>query len=683
MLLFLSTVLYSVLAVAHSTPTIYPDESIYGNLAKSLGSGHGLTWRGEPMGIRAALYIYVIATAWKVASGVGAYNIAKLEGTAMIVLTAVPIWFAAKRLATRRIALACAALTLSGTWMLSAANLATETIALPLATASLVATLAGLRRPASRWIWIALALALLAAWARFQVVVLIPAIGLALLLDVARQGTSWRPRARAHRWALAAIGGIAVLGGVVLAARGSVVLGSYAGILEFHTGAGTLTRFARDQLLALVIMTGFIPLPLALGCSLRPAAWRDDVIGPFLAVLWPVTVVFTVQSAFFIAGLGATCAIQRYVDYAAPIGVLFACVVVARPAVLNPFVAVVAAVSSLTLLATPNVCNFVEARAAFAVERDVEALLPGTMAGAAQLVAAAATGLLALGVAMAGRRRGWSHAAAAGLIVAVGACLITQSVTAWRHELPPSQAVMRFLPDDPQWVDHHSRGPVGALISSTVAESFAPLELFNSHIARVFVEHRQVDGAPLHGWVCGWRIAHDGRLLLDADPGCDEGHRELLIADPLLHATFYGERRSFDPPGSVKIVEAPTSPRALAMVGTPCLPDAPSVQGPLGDLWPRGIPEPCHDTVDVRIWADDPGTVLLTFAGAPVDAHAASVGFRQYVIRPATTTTIALHVPRGAFHRTVVLDWNMKGPTLPALADVRLEQNGHSRSLLD
>src|SRR4051812_1082368 len=192
LVLAVAFVVYAILGSRLPMPGVFPDEFLYGHLARSLADGNGFSWRGDSPALWAALYVYSIVPAWVVASGVAAYKLAKLESALLICLTGVPVWVLARTMLSTRLALLATVLSLAGTWMVAAGGVLTENLALPLATASLAATTLALRTPGSRASWWALAFALLATWARFQLVVLIPVIFAAHLADAARAGSGWR-----------------------------------------------------------------------------------------------------------------------------------------------------------------------------------------------------------------------------------------------------------------------------------------------------------------------------------------------------------------------------------------------------------------------------------------------------------------------------------------------------------
>src|SRR3954447_26160739 len=140
LLLVAAIVVYALLGTRLPMPATFPDEFLYGHLARSLASGDGFSWRGADQSLRAALYVYAIAPAWLLSHGVGAYQLAKLESAILCCLTAIPVWLLARRMVSNRLALVAGLLSLTGTWMLVSGGILTENLALPLATACLTAT---------------------------------------------------------------------------------------------------------------------------------------------------------------------------------------------------------------------------------------------------------------------------------------------------------------------------------------------------------------------------------------------------------------------------------------------------------------------------------------------------------------------------------------------------------------
>ncbi|HEY6760337.1 MAG TPA: hypothetical protein VI318_12640, partial [Baekduia sp.] len=141
--LYLAAVaVYGVLALRSPLPILFPDEFRYAHIARD-----GLDWRGQHLAQTARLYIWFIKPAWAVfSSTVDAWRASKLLGTLALCTQVIPVWWLARDLVGPRLALAPAALTVLGTWMLSSAETATEALAFPLTTAALCVLAMGLRR---------------------------------------------------------------------------------------------------------------------------------------------------------------------------------------------------------------------------------------------------------------------------------------------------------------------------------------------------------------------------------------------------------------------------------------------------------------------------------------------------------------------------------------------------------
>src|SRR5436309_13807289 len=105
LLIVFAILVYALLGSRLPMPGTFPDEFLYGHLARSLADGDGFSWRGADQSLRAALYVYAVAPAWLISSGVGAYQVAKFESAIFCCLTALPVWFLARTLVSNRLAL--------------------------------------------------------------------------------------------------------------------------------------------------------------------------------------------------------------------------------------------------------------------------------------------------------------------------------------------------------------------------------------------------------------------------------------------------------------------------------------------------------------------------------------------------------------------------------------------------
>jgi hypothetical protein len=669
-----------VRALQQPMPGYFPDETLYQHLAQSVANGDGFTWRGDPEPLRAALYVYLVAPAWLISSGAQAYDIAKVETALLWCLVAVPVWRLARAVLPDGLAVLAVALSLAGTWSANPGGLMTESLALPLATATLAAAVEALRRSSSRLVWLALALALLACWARLQLAVLLPIVFAALVVDVVRAGGGWRERLRLFRLPLALLGAGLVGGLVAAKALPSGVLGGYSGVVEFDTTPLPVLQKTGWEALQLATVCGFLPVLLLAVLSVRRAAWRDATVGPFLAVLVPGVLLLCLESGYFLEGYDNVWPIQRYVIYVAPMLLLLCVVAVARPGLVGWRTWAAAGAVGLLLLRTPEVLERAEERAAFATTERVHDVLPGASTASAVTVVAVLLCLLAAALAVwrvAEPRGRWTSAAGVGGLLLV--VLVVQSATAWSWERATGRTIRNLLPADAAWIDHHSHGPVAVLIASGNTPKLAAADFFNEHLARVYAP-APMRGPKVQGATCRWGIAADGSLQFPAS--CPPRTRELWIDDPVAHLRFYDEVSTASDPRLGRIVRVSGAPRAKSLVILPCanvgVRQEPLTARPV----PAGTPQECNPAVTASLWLDAPGTLIVTVRGAPQAEHGLTVGGRSHLIRAGTTTAVRVPVGTGAQRRTLRLDWARRSPLDPEVVGVDLVQGGRRQSLL-
>jgi hypothetical protein len=675
----LAGALYAVLALRTPLPVLFPDELRYAHLARSLADGQGFTWRGDHVGQSAALYVYVLAPLWALwSSTVDAWHASKLLGTLLLCAQVFPVHRLGRELLGPAGGLLAAVLSVAGTWMLLSAGLVTEVLAMPLAVAALCVAVLALRRPGSRLWIVALALVLVASWARIQTAVLLPALAAAFALDVARAPAARRAaRARAHRVPLAVLSGLSLIGLTVALARPSVT-GDYAVVLDLRPSLGHVLRKGALQLAELTVATGFVGVLLAAGAAASRTAWRDERAGPLLAVFWPATLAFVAQSAFFLAGYEpAAWGIQRYVTYTAPLALLLALVLVSdRRLLLRPQVLGVAALGAIALLARPAIAMIGEERAAWATSFRVHQLLGLAAAPALALVA---LGLLAITARIAVRAAapGRAVAGVAALLLAV---LAVQDQAAWHQMTTTAKAFRTQMPDDLEWIDHQASGPVALLALTQNAPQYEDLELFNRRIAAVYVPPAGLPGRPVQGRTCTFRFTVTGALRVA--PGCGAVPRRFMLDDPAAAITFRDERRSVADPRIGRLAElAPgTAPRARSVLVLACPRASPVFSSTSPDIVGADAPRACNPSATGSLWLDAPATVALRYRGGR-DPHVVTVASRAHPIAPGADVTVRFAAPKGFSQYTLQQDWTSTAGA-PQLVSGRIERSGQGTPIL-
>jgi len=663
---------YFLLGLLRHGPSVVPDEFNYAHLASSLAHGDGFSWGGGPFHLRAALYVYLITPSWWLSSGYGAYTIAKLIGAITICTVVVPTYLLARTSLDRRLALIPCCLVAIGTWMIAAGGILTENLALPLATFTVYATVQALRSPGGRWIWIALAAALLATWARYQLIVLAPAIVCALALDVVRSGSTRRATLRAHRLPLA----IATVAGgawaVMFVADPALIGGSYVGIGKYDPSIGAVVSDIWEHGLALVLMVGIVPAIVVLATASRRAAWVDGALGPLLATFVPLAALLLVESSYFTAGYGLRWTIDRYVEYAAPIVFVLFIAACARGPLPRRRVLGVAGAMGIGLWFAPRLWSATEQRSLYGLSSRVHLLL-GT--GTATSIGILSTAIVLIALAI-GHRAGRRALLPLALLTAV--VVVVQSEAGWQWQTRLANHWMRQFPADRAWVDDHARGPVARLVVSANSPLAETLGFFNHDLQQVYVPAPPAGYLGNHpiGQTCNWNAPHGTALFTS---GCGSPPDRFLIDDPIARVTFYDQHVLARDARLGTLVRVRGAPRLRSVVLLPC-PTPYVITDQSGGTVALQRHTPCRGALEGSFWLDRAARLAITFRGG-ADDHSAALGNRRWLIAAARTTTIQVAVPAGAHEISMDLDW-VNSAGAPTVTAARLISPGRTDSLL-
>lgn len=302
---------------------VMPDELGYVKQAIAFGRGEPQTPGDFWFNSWAQLNPLLLAPFYKLFSTTTAFDLAHVMNAFLMASAAIPVWLLARRvLPWRPAALLVAALSVSIPWVGMAGTLMTEPVAYLASCWATLAMVNAVARPGGRSDLLALAALGLAFVARTQLIVLAPALVLAVLLhELLRNGGSlpacitraWRN----HRvlWLAVALAGV----GVLVTNGLDDLLGNYIAPTQ---GAllppGTLAS-ARELLTYVVVGIGVLPLPLA-------AAWVATSLGrgvgadahAFACVTVCVVPVLTIVGGAFTVGFTAGIN-DRYLFYVAPL----------------------------------------------------------------------------------------------------------------------------------------------------------------------------------------------------------------------------------------------------------------------------------------------------------------------------------------------------------------------------
>jgi 4-amino-4-deoxy-L-arabinose transferase-like glycosyltransferase len=289
-----------VLARRVVAPWIMVDELIYSELAKSFAAtGHFLV-RGQPSGGYGIVYPVVIAPAFRAFTSIPtAYEAAKAINSIVMSLTAIPVYFLARRMLSPALALVAALLALAIPSMLYTGTLMTENAFYPLFMAVALALVLVLERPTWQREAVLLALCAFAFLTRAQAVALLPAVITAPLLLAWFDGR--RRALKEYRVLWAATFVAVVVLPLLQIARGSSVLalfGAYAKAGETHYDVAAVLRWLLYHVAELDLYLAVIPFAafIVLVALARRVPRRVQV---FLAASVALTVWLVVEVAIF------------------------------------------------------------------------------------------------------------------------------------------------------------------------------------------------------------------------------------------------------------------------------------------------------------------------------------------------------------------------------------------------
>ncbi len=495
-------VLLTAALLAHQRARVVPDgfidELTYGRVAQNLAAGDGFTYQGLSPGYR-SLYPYMIAPAWALLDGSAAYHAALAINAAVMNLVVFPAYAIARRVALFGWALAAAAAAALTPSMVWSAYLLTEALAYPVAATALWAMVRALRDPGWRWTAAVLALCLLGALVRTQLLVLFAAFALALAIDVARGGRrQLGARARERRSGIGAVVALGCVGALVaFTGARTTVLTTYASTLDDTGGPLELLGLAGQYVGVIAVVALLTPLLALAAHAFTRTSWRDAELAPVLCVGIGALLALIAVGAWSTATISPELR-ERYVFYGAP--VFAACWVALPGRVSARTLGAVTFGLFAYLVAVPGAAGRTDEFVSHTVGSLADRLL-----GANSIVSRSPLGDLdawaacllvvglpaAVGLALRGRR------AAVLLIVptlvfGAGVLHVRQS-----DSNTASAGFAARYPQPPDWIERYSEGPV-AFVMSRGTDRFAMwhAELWNPSLERVF---RMVGTDELNG----------------------------------------------------------------------------------------------------------------------------------------------------------------------------------------
>jgi hypothetical protein len=602
-------------SLAHATPLYFPDEYIYGSLARSLATTGRLAIRGTPAHFPALLEPLLAAPFWLTGDPELAYRLTQGLNALAMSLAAIPVYLLARRLGLGQcFALGSGALAVAFPDLLYASFVMADPIAYPLVLGAVYAGVCAVEAPSRRSQVAFVALAGLATFARVQYVV-VPAA-----FVVAGFVLEGRRFPRVHALPLALLATPVAAAGALGPSR---VLGYYSGIAHLKVGTGSILHWAAVDAMLLAYSSGWILVPGALaGLGLALFRPRFRAERAFGALAGALAAGLFVEAALY-ASSGSTRYQERYLFTLLPLVAPAFGLYVSRGWPRRLALALLAT-SMLALSARVPLSGFTAADGKqdspflFAVFR-LERLL-GTANGA--LAVAVVAACLSVAAVVVARRR---HGAAVGVGLAL-ACTGAASAGAFSFDAQNAANVRAsHLPGDLRWIDHSGLANVTLVQTPGAPRGRALEQLFwNRQVTRVAL----LRGAyPTDAFGADpLTIARDGRLIA----GRRALREPLLIENYGVRAVLSGAVRAGH--GSSLELWRPTGTPRLALL----------LSGLYSDGW-------LARTGSVTVWPDASGWTRGTLAlplSLPSGTERTPLHFRggrhdrRVTIRPGERLTV-------------------------------------------
>jgi hypothetical protein len=543
------------LARAVKTPWILIDEFLYSEQAKSFAANASYEIRGVPTSVVSYLYPALIAPAWWADSMRTTYGLAKAINSVLMTLVAIPVFLWGIRIAPRRYVFAAVALTLLLPAFFYTGELMTENAFFPAFVTSCFAIALALEQPTLVRQGLMLTAMLATVAVRFQGIVLLLVLPIALLVKLLFDllGPEEGSRRRVVRNALVPFWPTAVAGVVLAGAYAAYKhhqglglrsgLGNYQGVVSGDYPIHAAARWTLYHFAELPLAFGYIPacaFLVLLGLCLTRAKTFSSAERSFLAVTVAATILLVPEVGTFASKYSLRVeernmfalaplfllALSLWLARGAPRPLLFTIVAVALPA------ALLVTIPLVTLL---NPSIYSDTFGLIPLLRLSEKLSGGIPFVKKLLIAGGVAGGLLF--AFTPRRY-----AAPVLVGAVGVFLVltSYSVHGAIRDYSRNLAANVGVLDDPTWIDNRADGRnVGILYgnaSDTFTEAVAvwQAEFWNRSLGRVYTFGPQEPvGLPESGVSVN---AATGRLTA-ADPAVERELRATrdFVSDPSTH----------------------------------------------------------------------------------------------------------------------------------------------------
>jgi hypothetical protein len=499
-----------LISLAHAVPVYFPDEYIYGTLARSIAESGRPLVRGGAAHFPALLEPLLAAPFWLPGDPALAYRLTQAENALFISLAAVPVFLLARRLGLGKwLSLAAGALAVTSPGLFFTSFVFSDPVAYPLVLSAACAGVYAMAEPTRRAQILFAAFSGLAAFARIQYVI-VPVAFLAATLFV--EHGSVRRLVTRFRVTVALLTLPACALVVVGPAR---VLGYYHGVVDQQVQPRALVHWLGVDLMLLAYSAGWVLVPgalLGLWLGLRSSSRAER---GFAALTVTLSACVLFEAALY-ASNGSGRYQERYlialVPLAAPaFGLWIRHGLPFRKALVLIAASLLALSASVPLVGYTLGLEKQDSPFLLAVFRAEKAL--GADGGSA-LVAVLAAALCLISAAVAWRPR----LAAALTLGLAGLSGLAVSTAAYSVDLRNAREIrVSHLPVDRQWIDHSGLGDVALVLTPGSSANRALEQAFWNRSVKSFLLLPGAAPADVFG-VKQVRVDRAGELLVGGKP---------------------------------------------------------------------------------------------------------------------------------------------------------------------
>ena len=479
--------LYAWEASSRKTPTIFSDELEWSQLSRAIASTGHAAALGEPRPFK-SLYAYLIAPAWWSGSVGTGYALIKYLDAVLMCLTAVPVYFLARLVVPKRIAVAAAFASILTPAMFYASFLLPEALAYPVFAAVAYLSVRSLAGGGRRWTIAAIVGCLVATQVRGELATLVAAYALAAAVLFVLGPTSKRLRAGWSAFDHAGAG-ILVLGAlIVLNQIVSARSPEYAVVTQAYKHR--MWSLGLQAGSALAIGVGVLPAMAGLASLWVPSRREDPAWRAFAA--FTAAAIFSVSAytgikAAYLSTVFATRVEERNMIYLGPLLIVGSAVYFTSRRIWLPGIALAAGFVTWLVTAYGFQLDYPYFEApgygiAVMANRSWHWDQPTIrtwmyVACAAFFVVAVLSRIPRVPL------RAWQAAATAGALFAV-AWALTGEITSTRGSNASADALVANLPKPLDWVDVAARGKPVTFFGENIGDANGVwlLEFWNKSI---------------------------------------------------------------------------------------------------------------------------------------------------------------------------------------------------------